>query len=313
MRDTLGVQSFVRSFIWMIVFGLLFWIFIWPPISIVFEMGLSAITLLAWIGVLIKTILSFIIAGLTCGIFYILPEWQRLAILRLGRFNSIKGPGVFVIPPFVYSEGGLVDMRLVTVDLEPTSSLTSDNVPVVITAFIDYIVNDPETALIKVRNFKKSVKIASYEAIKNTIGGLELKMLLSERDKIAEELQIDIDKSAESYGVDILNVRLTDIATPKGLMEELAVIARAERAATAKGIQGKAELLLAKDLAEAAKTLAETTGAMKLREIQLMSTMAKEESSMIIVYPHGEMEAATVAAAVAGSQTTKTHTHHSEK
>jgi regulator of protease activity HflC (stomatin/prohibitin superfamily) len=312
MRDTASVQGFVRTFMWFVVFALLFWIFVWGDISIGIEMGFAEIALLTYFGMLIKTMFIVIIAGLLSGIFYILPEWERLAILRLGRFSSIKGPGVFVIPPFVYSEGGRVDMRLVTADLEPTVSLTSDNVPVVITAYIDYIVSDPEQALVRVVNFEKSVKIASYEAIKNTIGGLELKMLLSERDQIAKELKKDIDKAAESYGVDIKNVRLTDVKTPDGLTEELAVIARAERAAIAKGIQGKAELLLAEDLSKAAKTLAETSGGMKLREIQLMGMMAKEESSMIIVYPHGEMGAAAVASAVAGSQTTKTHKHPSE-
>lgn len=313
MRSTLGVQDFVRSTIWFIVFGLLGWIFVWPAASIVFKVGFSGLSLLAWIGMLIKIIFIMLIAGLVCGIFYILPEWERLAILRLGRFNSIKGPGVFVIPPFVYSEGGVVDLRLVTADLDPTSSLTSDNVPVVITAFIDYVVNNPEIALIKVVDYKKSVTTASYEAIKNTIGGLSLKKLLSERDEISTELRKDIDSSVESYGVDVLNVRLTDIETPEGLMEELAVIARAERAAKAKGIQGKAELLLAKDLAEAANTLTGTAGGMKLREIQLMSVMAKEESSMIIIYPTGEMEAKAIAAATAGSQTTKAHKPSSEE
>jgi regulator of protease activity HflC (stomatin/prohibitin superfamily) len=312
MRNTESVQGYVRTFIWFVVFGLLFWIFVWGDFSTGIEKGLFDVALSTWIFMVLKITFFVIIANLLAGIFYILPEWERLAILRLGRFNAIKGPGVFVIPPFVYSEGGRVDLRLFTLDLEPTSSLTSDNVPVIITAFIDIVVNDPETALIKVGNFEKSVKIAAYEAIKNTIGGLELKMLLSERDKIAEEMQIDIDKSAESYGVDIRNVRLTDITTPEGLMEELAVIARAERAATAKGIQGKAEKLLAKDLAEAAETLTETAGGMKLREIQLMGMMAKEESSMIIVYPHGELGASVVAAASAGSQTTKMHKHPSE-
>ena len=133
------------------------------------------------------------------------------------------------------------------------------------------------------------------EALKNTIGGLELKELLSERDQIAEDLRKQLDESAVVYGIDVRAVRITDINTPETLVEELAVIARARRSAQAKQIEADAELYVAEKTREASNVLAEAKGAMHLRELQVLSEMSKEESSMIIIYPYGDRNGQEIA------------------
>ena len=136
---------------------------------------------------------------------------------------------------------------------------------------------------------------------------MDLRELLSERDRIADALKTQIDESAIIYGIDVRAVRITDIDTPPSLVEELAVIARARRSAEAKRIEADAEVDVANKTVEASKLLDKTSGAMRLRELQVLSDMSKEESSMVIVYPYGERGGQEIAHGVAGRITKGTH------
>ena len=143
------------------------------------------------------------------------------------------------------------------------------------------------------------------EALKSTIGGNDLKPLLSETDRIAAELKGGIDAAARDYGVNVRAVRITDVGTPPALVEELAVIARAERSAKAKQIQADAEVAVATALADATEILTAQDGSLELRQIQALLDMSKEESSMIIVYPSTSLMGQQIASASAGAQTKK--------
>lgn len=232
--------------------------------------------------------------------FFILPEWESMVILRLGKFSGVRGAGFFIIPPFIYSVAAIVDNRIITQQVETTATLTKDNVPIKVTAAIEYKVEDPQKAVIDVQNYRQSVTWLATEALKNTIGSLDLKDLLSERDQIADSLRNQIDQGAVIYGVDVRAVRITDLDTPKSLVEELAVIARARRAAEAKKVQANAEIIVAQKLSEAAEILNSNKQAMRLREMQILNEMSKEESSMIIIYPYGDRVGEDIASATAG-------------
>lgn len=236
------------------------------------------------IGVVIS-ILAFWAASIISSMFYILPEWERLVLLRLGKYVGVRGPGFFVIPPFIYSVANIVDTRIMTHQVEATATLTKDNVPTRVTAAIEFEVESPKKAVVDTQDFIKSVTWLSTEALKNTIGSLDLRELLSNRDEIASQLRQQIDESAANYGINVRAVRITDIDTPPELIEELAVIARARRAAQAKQIQADAEIAVANKMAEASKILSSQAGGFKLREIQNLAEISKEESSMIIIYP----------------------------
>jgi regulator of protease activity HflC (stomatin/prohibitin superfamily) len=243
------------------------------------------------------------VSGIVSKMFYILPEWERMVLLRLGQFVGVKGPGYFVIPPFVYSVAAIVDTRIETHQVEATATLTKDNVPTKVTAAVEFRIEDPRTAVIDVQNFRQSVIWLSTEALKNTIGSMDLKELLSERDQIADNLKLQIDQGAGIYGIDVRAVRITDIDTPQSLIEELAVIARARRSSEAKRIEAEMEVIVAEKIREASEILMKTPGGLRLREMQLLSEMSKEESSTIIVYPYGDrtgMEIASSASGVAG-------------
>lgn len=245
----------------------------------------------------IALILVFIISLTISRIFYVLPEWEKLVLLRVGKYAGTKGPGYFAIPPFIYSVAAIVDTRIITQQVEATATLTKDNVPTKATAAIEFKVEDPAKATLNVTNYLNSITWLSTEALKNTIGNLDLKDILSNRDEIANQLKEQIDEQAAQYGIDVRAVRITDIDTPQSLIEELAVIARARRASEAKQIQADAEVAVAKKMAEASKILSTTPGGFKLREIQNLSEMSKEESSMIIIYPSDSMMGSQIASA----------------
>lgn len=227
--------------------------------------------------------------------FYVLPEWERLVLLRLGKYVGVRGPGFFIIPPFIYSPANIIDIRIRTQQVEATATLTQDNVPTKVTAALEYEVEDPQKAVINVQDYLSTVIWLSTEALKNTIGSLDLKELLSNREEIARQLREQIDEEAKHYGINVRAVRITDIDTPPQLIEELAVIARARRAAQAKTVQAEAEIMVAQKIAEASKILASEPGGLKLRELQNLSEMSKEESSMIIIYPYGDASAQDLA------------------
>lgn len=268
--------------------------------------GVSALLFQSTTVLLIPTLIfNAWVAGIVSKMFFILPEWERIVILRLGKFHEVKGPGYFVIPPFVYSVASIVDTRIETYQVEATATLTKDNVPTKVTAAIEYRVEDPKRATVDVQNYRQTIVWVSTEALKNTIGSLELKELLSDRDKISENLKLQIDADAATYGIDVRAVRLTDIDTPSSLVEELAVIARERRASEAKQIQAAAEIHVARMIAEASDLLNQSNGGLRLRELQLLAEMSKNESTMVIVYPYGDRDAKEIANGAAGRITQK--------
>jgi regulator of protease activity HflC (stomatin/prohibitin superfamily) len=140
------------------------------------------------------------------------------------------------------------------------------------------------------------------EALKSTIGSNDLRPLLSETERVASALKAEIDMAAKDYGINVRAVRITDVGTPPALVEELAVIARAERSAKAKQIQADAEVRVANALAEATEILSSQASGMEMRQIQALLDISKEESSMVIVYPMGSEMGGQIAAAAAGNQ-----------
>lgn len=284
--NTGSVQSFVRFIIFIISFAAFF------VLSLIFSIFGEA-------GFTVGLIINFFISWIIASMFYILPEWTRIVILRLGKFDSVKGPGFFIIPPFIYSVASVVDTRIETNQVEATATLTKDNVPTKVTAAVEYRVEDPRKSTLDVQNYRQSVIWLSTEALKNTIGNLDLKDLLNQREEIAANLKLQIDEGAQVYGIDIRAVRITDIDTPQSLVEELAAIARSRRAAEAKQIEATAEVLVAQKLAEASEILAKNPEAMKLREMQILADIARAGST-VIVYPYGDRNAQEIANSYAG-------------
>ena len=293
------VQAFIRNLIRLLVL---------VPLWLIFGLGffLRAFRGAAmdqfFYGGLVSLFLLWL-ANVIAGMFYILPQWERLVLLRLGKSVGTRGPGLFIIPPFIYSVARILDVRIQTYEVKATKTLTRDNIPIDVTAAIELEVENPEKAAIAVQDYWKTTEWASMEALKSTIGGNDLRPLLSETERIAADLKSIIDLAASDYGINVRAVRITDVGTPPSLVEELAVIARAERSAQAKRIEAEAEVAVANALTEASTVLAEAEGSLELRQIQALLDISKEESSMVIVYPMDSVMGGQIASAAAGTQT----------
>jgi regulator of protease activity HflC (stomatin/prohibitin superfamily) len=300
------VQSFIRNAIRLVI-AVPLWLWIALPDFVVIW-GKSALDVNVagrLVAGVVKSIIILWVANIIAKMFYILPQWERLVLLRLGKSVGARGPGLFVIPPFIFSVARILDVRITTYEVKATKTLTRDNIPVDVTAAVELEVEDPEKAAIDVQDYWKTTEWVSMEALKSTIGGNDLKPLLSETDRIAADLKAGIDAAAKDYGVNVRAVRITDVGTPPSLVEELAVIARAERSAKAKQIQADAEVAVATALADATEILTAQDGSLELRQIQALLDMSKEESSMIIVYPADSFMGKQIASASAGAGSSK--------
>ena len=292
------VQVFIRNLIRLVVFVPLWLLFALGNFSR--ALGGANIDQFFYGG--LKTLVIFWVANVLAGMFYILPQWERLVLLRMGKSVGTRGPGLFIIPPFIYSVARILDIRIQTYEVKATKTLTKDNIPIDVTAAVELEVENPEKAAIAVQDYWKTTEWASMEALKSTIGGNDLRPLLSETERIASDLKKIIDAAASDYGINVRAVRITDVGTPPSLIEELAVIARADRSAKAKRIQADAEVDVANALAEASNILSTAEGSLELRQIQALLDISKEESAMVIVYPMDSFTGKDIASAAAGTQ-----------
>jgi regulator of protease activity HflC (stomatin/prohibitin superfamily) len=304
-RRTNPVQIFIRNLVRLILFVPL-WLLIALPNFRGFLGGVTGVGPAASVGTLawgiVETFIILWFANVLARMFHVLPEWDRMVLLRMGKSVGERGPGLFIVPPFLYSIARIIDIRISTYEVKATKTLTRDNIPVDITAAIELEVESPEKAAIDVKDYWKTTEWASMEALKSTIGANDLRMLLSETETVGSMLKAEIDAAATDYGVNVRAVRITDVTAPPTLVEELAVIARAERSAKAKRIQADAEKDVAAALAEATHMLESQEGSMQLRQIQALLEMSKEESAMIIIYPMDSLSGQLIANATAGAQ-----------
>jgi regulator of protease activity HflC (stomatin/prohibitin superfamily) len=269
--------------------------------------------LLAWLiapvasvpVLIIGGLASLIIPGMVSSCLYIIPEFERAVVLKMGKFEGVKGPGRFWVvpyPPLYQSVAARLDTRVQTRVITAAETLTADNVPVGCEAVIFWRVEDPERAALQVANYAEAVFQAANSALKDTIGTLELTDLLGERDKVAEKLENIIDTAAASFGVDVSSVEITDVRVPPDLIQELSVLAQSRRAASAKIAEAEAEKSIALKLQEASESMG--TQAMEMYRLNVLERIGREEGSQIVVYGLGNTDPLmekSLAAATAGS------------
>jgi regulator of protease activity HflC (stomatin/prohibitin superfamily) len=220
--------------------------------------------------------------------FYIIPEYQRVVVLKLGEFVGVRGPGRFWVipyPPYYQSAAMTLDMRIQTQVIKAAQTLTMDNVPVGCEAVLFWRVEDPRIAALKVKNHAEAVYLAANSALKDTIGTLELSELLSQREKVAQSLKQIIDTAASKFGVDVASVEITDVHVPTDLIQELSVRAQSERAAQAKIAEAKAELEVSKQFQLASESMGPQ--AMEIYRLNVLERIGREEGSQIVVYGLG--------------------------
>jgi len=232
----------------------------------------------AIIGIVIAVIFVIIILA---SAIRVLREYVRGVIFRFGRLKGAKGPGIFLIIPFV-DKMIKVDLRTVTLDVPPQDIITKDNVPVNVNAVVYFRVMDPEKAIVAIENYKLATSQISQTTLRSVLGQAELDDLLSRRDKINKELQVIIDEQTDPWGVKVSVVEVKDVELTQTIQRAFAREAEAERERRAKIINAEGELQASEKLSQAAKILSQYSVSIQLRFLQTLKEIAAEQNSTIV-------------------------------
>jgi len=211
----------------------------------------------------------------------IVTEYERGVIFRLGRLIGAKGPGLFLIIPFV-DRFVKVDLRVVTMDVPRQEVITRDNVTVEVDAVVYFRVVDPEASVVKVLDHIRATSLISQTTLRNVLGQSELDELLAQRDKLNQALQKIIDEQTDPWGVKVSTVEIKSVELPETMRRSMAAQAEAERERRAKIIHAEGELQASEKLAQAAHVLGREPAAIQLRFLSTLTEVASEKSNTIL-------------------------------
>jgi regulator of protease activity HflC (stomatin/prohibitin superfamily) len=215
--------------------------------------------------------------------FRMAEQWERAVVLRLGRFKSLRGPGLFMVIPFIDTVYKYIDQRIRVTDFQAEQTLTSDTVPVNVDAVVYWMVWDAEKAALEVQSYKEAVTYIAQTGLRDTIGKHNLADLLQNRHKIAATLQENLDEITTPWGITCQHVGIKDIIIPEALSNAMSKQAQAERERQARVILGTAETEIARNFAEASLQYQNNPVALQLRGMNMLFEGLKEKGSMVIV------------------------------
>jgi regulator of protease activity HflC (stomatin/prohibitin superfamily) len=209
-------------------------------------------------------------------------QWEKAVVFRLGRLHSIKGPGLFLIVPLV-DQVRMVDTRVLAVDIPQQQVITRDNVPVTINGVLFFRVVQAASALTQVQDYRFVISQYAQTSLRDVIGQMTLDQLLTERDKIALMIEDDVEKDTKDWGLEVTGLRIQDIEMPEDLKKMMSRQASAEREKRATITKAEGDRDAAVNLALAAKTMAESPGAMQLRTLQTLDGLGPTASNTVVV------------------------------
>jgi regulator of protease activity HflC (stomatin/prohibitin superfamily) len=260
--------------------------------------GIAGATLALPVGFVI----SLVVAAWVSRIIRIAAQWERGVILRLGRYQGLKGPGLMLVFP-VFDNVRFVDTRLLTLDVPHQQVITRDNVPVQVDGVIFFMVKDPESAVIKVQDYRYAISQYAQAALRDVIGSMTLDEMLSERDKIQARIAEVVESRASAWGIHVDSIRLLDINMPEDLKRMMSRQASAEREKRATITKAEGDRDAALNLAQAAETMARSSGAMQLRTLQTLDGLGSSPSNTVVIaVPVEVLELAKVVARRMGSE-----------
>jgi len=229
-----------------------------------------------------------IIAGAALGIYLlfaikVVRQWEKVAVLRLGRYVGLRGPGLFHIVPIVETLSPYVDQRVRVANVSAESTLTRDTVPVNVDAIVFWLVWNAEKSILEVENFIEAINMSAQTALRESIGRHELAQMITERETLGRELQRILDEKTNPWGITVQSVEIRDVRIPQGLEDAMSRQAQAERERQARIILGQAETEISNSFVQAAAAYAENPVALHLRAMNMLYEAIKEKGSMVIV------------------------------
>ena len=233
------------------------------------------------IGYVTYLILALAVIMFLTSAIKILREYERGVIFSLGRFTGVKGPGLILLIPVV-QQMVRVDLRTVVLDVPPQDVITRDNVSVKVNAVLYFRVLDPQKAIIQVEDFLSATSQLAQTTLRAVLGKHELDELLAEREQLNIDIQQVLDAQTDAWGIKVANVEIKHVDLNESMVRAIAKQAEAERERRAKVIHAEGELQASEKLMQAAEMLGRQPGAMQLRYMQTLSSIAGDKSSTIV-------------------------------
>ena len=213
----------------------------------------------------------------------VVKQWEKVAVLRLGRYTGLRGPGLFHIIPIMDTLSQYVDQRVRVVNVSAESTLTRDTVPANVDAIVFWMVWNPEKTILEVQDFNEAIKLSAQTALRESIGRHELAKMITERETLGRELQHILDEKTNPWGITVQSVEVRDVTIPQGLEDAMSRQAEAERERQARIILGQAETEISEKFVQASEAYRENPVALHLRAMNMLYEAIKERGSMVIV------------------------------
>jgi len=210
-------------------------------------------------------------------------QWEKVAVLRLGRYVGLRGPGLFHIIPIVDTLSRYVDQRVRVANVTAESTLTRDTVPVNVDAIVFWVVWNAEKSILEVQNFAEAIQLSAQTGLRESIGRHELAQMITERESLGRELQRILDEKTNPWGITVHSVEIRDVRIPQALEDAMSRQAQAERERQARNILGQAETEVSAKFAQAAAIYQDNPVALHLRAMNMLYEAIKERGSMVIV------------------------------
>jgi regulator of protease activity HflC (stomatin/prohibitin superfamily) len=228
------------------------------------------------------------IAGALLGLYLlfaikVIRQWEKVALLRLGRYVGLRGPGIFHIIPVVETLSPFVDQRVRVSSVTAESTLTRDTVPVNVDAIVFWLVWNAEKAILEVENFLEAINLSAQTALRESIGRHELAQMITERETLGRELQRILDEKTNPWGITVQSVEVRDVRIPRDLEDAMSRQAQAERERQARIILSQAETEISDKFVQAAAAYAQNPTALHLRAMNMLYEALKERGSMVVV------------------------------
>jgi len=209
-------------------------------------------------------------------------QWEKAVVFRMGKFSSIKGPGLFFIIPLI-DQARFIDTRVLTLDIPTQQVITKDNVPVRINGVLFFQVSKVDDAIIKVQDYRYAISQYAQTSLRDVIGQMTLDQLLTEREEIGKAIEANVEKDTQEWGLEVKGIRIQDIDMPEDLKKMMSRQASAEREKRATITKAEGDRDAAMNLAAAAKTMAESPGAMQLRTLQTIDGLGPSASNTVVL------------------------------
>lgn len=229
-----------------------------------------------------------VLVGAFTGLYFlfaikVIKQWEKVAVLRLGRYKGLRGPGLIMIVPIFDSLSAFVDQRVRVSSVSAESTLTRDTVPVNVDAIVFWLVWNAEKSILEVENFVDAIMMSAQTGLRESIGRHSLAQMLTERETLGHELQKVLDEKTNPWGITVQSVEIRDVKIPGPLEDAMSRQAQAERERQARIILGEAETQIADKFAEAANVYRDNPVALHLRAMNMLYEAIKEKGSMVIV------------------------------